>query len=507
MKKIAFLLFILCSNLINAQQDCSSALSICGNSNINYSPIGFGNTYESLGGCLSTGGENNSVWYKFQVATSGTLTFVISPTAAIDYDWAVFGPNVSCANIGSPIRCNAAGTYGNTGLNMTNTNTVGAPGSNVPFCKYMDVIAGETYYLFIDNWVGLGFNSVAPFSLTWGGTATLKDPFLNSTTAPNPFLPPGNAGANATAPREINLCNNSLLFDFSTLSASILNNNQNFAVSYHTTSNNALSGTNPITSPITVNTTSTYYYSISYQDPSGGTVSCRQTGSFKFVDKSIALAIAASATNLCPGDTATLTSNMPTGNTWSTGATTQSITVSAAGNYSVAVSNNGCSSATSISTAVTVNTLPNDQITQNLGVITATQTGATYQWYSCPNSLIVGATNQTYIPSVIGDYKVEVTLGSCTLTSDCITVTTLGVGSFDFNNFKMYPNPVINILNIEYTEELNDVSVFNMIGQKVIGNNANANATQLDLSRLPSATYLVKVTSNAVTKTFKVIKK
>src|SRR5690606_20341171 len=157
------------------------------------------------------------------------LTFVISPTAAVDYDWAVFGPNVSCANIGTPIRCNAAGTYANTGLNMTNTNTVGAPGSNVPFCKYMDVIAGETYYLFIDNWVGLGFNGVAPFSLTWGGTATLHDPFLNSTTAPNPFLPPGNVGANTAAPREINLCSNSLLFDFSTLSTSILNNNPNFA--------------------------------------------------------------------------------------------------------------------------------------------------------------------------------------------------------------------------------------------------------------------------------------
>jgi hypothetical protein len=214
-----------------------------------------------------------------------------------------------------------------------------------------------------------------------------------------------------------------------------------------------------------------------------------------------------SATTFCTGGTIVLTSSATTGNVWSTGATTQSITVSAAGNYSVAVSNNGCTSATSADTFVTVNALPNDQITQNLGVVTATQTGATYQWYSCPNSLIVGATNQTYIPSVIGDYKVEVTLGSCTLTSDCITVTTLGVGSFDFNNFKMYPNPVINILNIEYTEELSDVSVFNMLGQKVIGNNANANATQLDLSRLPSATYLVKVTSNAVTKTFKMIKK
>lgn len=421
MKKVAFLLFILLSNLINAQQDCSSALSICGNSNINYSPIGYGNVYESLGGCLTTGGENNSVWYKFEIATSGTLTFVISPTAAVDYDWAVFGPNVSCNNIGTPIRCNAAGTYGNTGLNMTNTNTVGAPGSNVPFCRYMDVVAGETYYLFIDNWVGLGFNGVAPFSLTWGGTATLKDPFLNSSTAPNPFLPPGNAGANAGAPREIYLCNNSSQFNFSTLSASILNNNQNFSVSYHTTSNNALSGSNPITSPITINTATTYYYSISYQDPSGGTVSCRQIGSFKFVDKSIALLISSSSTNLCPGDVATLTSNMPTGNTWSNGATTQSITVSNGGTYTLTNTNGICSSTASVTINSSVD--PNVQITGNLTfcdgdstllTASASGNGLLYTWST-------GATTPTITVTIPGSYTVNVTnSNNCTFSKTVV---------------------------------------------------------------------------------------
>lgn len=421
MKKITFLLFILLSNLISAQQDCSTALSICGNSNINYSPIGYGNVYESLGGCLSTGGENNSVWYKFQVATSGTLTFVISPTAAVDYDWAVFGPNVSCGNIGSPIRCNAAGTYGNTGLNMTNTNTVGAPGSNVPFCRYMDVIAGETYYLFIDNWVGLGFNGVAPFSLTWGGTATLHDPFLNSTTAPNPFLPPGNAGATTGAPREINLCSNSSSFDFSTLSASILNNNQNFAVSYHTTSNNALSGISPTTSPITVNTSTTYYYSISYQEPNGSTVSCRQIGAFKFVDKSISLAITASSTNLCPGDLATLTSNMPTGNTWSNGATTQSITVATGGTYSLTNTNGICTSTASVTINSSVD--PNIQISGDLTfcdgsstTLTASGTGngLSYSWST-------GATTSSITVTTAGSYTVNVTnSNNCTFSKTVV---------------------------------------------------------------------------------------
>ena len=52
-----------------------------------------------------------------------------------------------------------------------------------------------------------------------------------------------------------------------------------------------------------------------------------------------------------------MTSSNATGNTWSNGSTSQSITVNASGNYSVTVSNGSCSS-TSTSTAVIVNPVP-----------------------------------------------------------------------------------------------------------------------------------------------------
>jgi len=210
-------------------------------------------------------------------------------------------------------------------------------------------------------------------------------------------------------------------------------------------------------------------------------------------------------TTFCTGGSVTLTSSSAIGNVWSTGATTQSITVSSAGNYSVAVTANGCSSASSADTVVTVNALPNGGVTENLGVITATQTGAAYQWYSCPNNLIVGATSQTYTPSVDGDYRVEVTLGGCMVSSSCMTV--LGVKGFDLKELKLYPNPVTDILNIEYTSELTNVTVFTILGQQIMNSNLNTNTTTVDLSGLPSATYLVKVTSENVSKTFKVVKK
>ena len=82
----------------------------------------------------------------------------------------------------------------------------------------------------------------------------------------------------------------------------------------------------------------------------------------------------------------------------------------------------------------------------------------------------------------------------------------LGNNSFDNANFSYYPNPVKNTLNLSYNQEISNVEVFNLLGQKVISNVINANAAQIDLSNLSKGAYMVKVTSNNQLKTIKVIK-
>lgn len=296
MKKLLLFILLCISHTFYSQADCASALAVCGNSNITYSPSGWGTIKELVnsGSCLDATGEHNSIWYKITIASGGTLTFDLVPNNPdADYDWAIFGPNVNCGSLGAPIRCNAATVVGPgpaTGLNMTSTITNALGGSLTPYCKYLDVLPGQTYYLFIDNWVSSTSSTTAPFSLTWGGTATLASPFTDPNIQTYPFNPPGIPAANPADPREVIICSNPILFDFSTLSSGILNGNLHFGVSYHTTQNDALTGNNPITTPITVNTTTIYYYSISYTDatnPNNPLNKCKQVGKFKFKDGSI----------------------------------------------------------------------------------------------------------------------------------------------------------------------------------------------------------------------------
>lgn len=283
MRKFYFLLFIFFAQIFFAQSDCSSAIPVCGNSQISYTPTGFGTQEIGTNACGNYP-EKYSVWYSFSVATAGTLTFVIDDQnpSGDDYDFFLFGPNKTCGNLGAPLRCSTAGGTGDTGLNMTSTDLTEQPGGD-RYVKYLDVLPGETYYLCVNNWS----ESIWGFLLSWGGTATLASPFNDTTIQPYPFNPIGIPGATAADPRLVELCNITVPFNFSSLSANIINGNPNFFVKYYTTANDALADTNAITAPMIVNTTSTYFYTIRYTNPSNPNDpanKCFNVAQFKFKD-------------------------------------------------------------------------------------------------------------------------------------------------------------------------------------------------------------------------------
>jgi hypothetical protein len=86
--------------------------------------------------------------------------------------------------------------------------------------------------------------------------------------------------------------------------------------------------------------------------------------------------------------------------------------------------------------------------------------------------------------------------------------TFLSVNQFsEVLGFKAYPNPVSDVLTIEYTSDVTSVAVYNLLGQQVLAKNVNATTTQVNMSELNAGTYLVKVSSGTVSKTLKVVKK
>lgn len=121
---------------------------------------------------------------------------------------------------------------------------------------------------------------------------------------------------------------------------------------------------------------------------------------------------------------------------------------------------------------------------------------------------------RTFVPTISGTYFFAVRVNENStgapyyIAFDDFMVedTDLSTPGFDTDAFKAYPNPVKDILNLTYTENISNVEVFNLIGQRVMTKTVNATASQLDMSDLASGSYLVKVTANNQVKTIKVIK-
>lgn len=78
--------------------------------------------------------------------------------------------------------------------------------------------------------------------------------------------------------------------------------------------------------------------------------------------------------------------------------------------------------------------------------------------------------------------------------------------SFDDNHFSSFPNPVTDILNLSYTSPIEEVAIFNMMGQKVLEKSIHAAQSQIDMSNLATGSYLLKITADNQVKTIKVMK-
>ncbi|MAB39883.1 MAG: hypothetical protein CL525_12435, partial [Aequorivita sp.] len=59
---------------------------------------------------------------------------------------------------------------------------------------------------------------------------------------------------------------------------------------------------------------------------------------------------------------------------------------------------------------------------------------------------------------------------------------------------------------LKSVDNIEHVSLYNLLGQRVLDSRVGAAATQLDISGLSTGSYLMKVTVNGQTGTYKVLK-
>jgi uncharacterized repeat protein (TIGR03803 family) len=157
---------------------------------------------------------------------------------------------------------------------------------------------------------------------------------------------------------------------------------------------------------------------------------------------------------------------------------------------------------------ITINALPNVNTTLSKFTITADQNGAGYQWLNCNtgNSVISGATEQSYTATANGSYAVVVTMNGngCSDTSSCVIINKIGIDEIVTNNqFTIYPNPSKDYITIIVPEKAT-IEILNIQGLIIKTINNNDIKTKIDIRNLVSGVYILRAKTNneIVTKSF-----
>ncbi|MDT8346555.1 MAG: fibronectin type III domain-containing protein [Flavobacteriaceae bacterium] len=129
------------------------------------------------------------------------------------------------------------------------------------------------------------------------------------------------------------------------------------------------------------------------------------------------------------------------------------------------------------------------QAITNSGQFTATTTGDHYIVFKSTGSPAPGSTTTGFL--LLFEYSID---------------TTLSVGDFDQNQFNFFVD-ANNTLNLEATNIMEQLQVFNIVGQQVINTNLNATEAQVSVNVLKPGVYLAKLQLEGENRSFKFVKR
>ncbi|REC52034.1 hypothetical protein DRF62_16305, partial [Chryseobacterium piscium] len=221
------------------------------------------------------------------------------------------------------------------------------------------------------------------------------------------------------------------------------------------------------------------------------------------------------AINLTPtGGSAPYTFN------WGGGITTEDRTGLAAGTYTVTITDaNGCTGiVTATVTQSTAVAAPTGAATQsfNLGntLSALVVTGQNIKWYASATDA-ANHTGSLPITTVIVNnttYYATQTVGVCESTASLAVLAynaSLSVGNATKpkSDMQIYPNPVMDILNISGEEKIIKLAIYAADGRKVTEKILLKNERSINVHSLVQGVYLIQVFTQDDVKTFKFIKR
>lgn len=83
---------------------------------------------------------------------------------------------------------------------------------------------------------------------------------------------------------------------------------------------------------------------------------------------------------------------------------------------------------------------------------------------------------------------------------------TLGIGDNKIEGFKLFPNPVSDLLNFSAQQTISDISIYSLLGQEVMRIQPNTIKSQVDISNLSTGIYVVKVQVGDKIGSYRIIK-
>lgn len=84
--------------------------------------------------------------------------------------------------------------------------------------------------------------------------------------------------------------------------------------------------------------------------------------------------------------------------------------------------------------------------------------------------------------------------------------TSLSTTDFDSNSFSFYPNPTKDVLNFSSSYTIENITIYNLLGQEVLFKEVNSSEFILDINHLSNGSYVGKLNTNKKSHSVKLIK-